>query len=331
MSDPDRPPVLVTGGAGYIGSHTVAALERSGRSVVVLDTLTHGDADAIGSADLVVGDVADRDLVTGVLADHQITEVVHFAASKSVPESMTDPHHYFTNNVAGSIALVEAAAGAGVTALVFSSSCAVVGNPPSVPVDEQAPVAPESVYAETKAMVERVLHWTGHTTGLQSVSLRYFNAAGAAMDGSIGEGWASTTNLVPLVMRATITGEPVQVFGTDYPTRDGTCVRDYVHVDDLARAHVTALDHLAGGGATTIVNVGTGVGSTVREVLAATEAVTGRPVPHEDVGRRAGDPAATWAAVDRARELLGWEPTLDLDDIITSAWNWYSRHAGHSA
>ncbi|MBY5163607.1 UDP-glucose 4-epimerase GalE [Salsipaludibacter albus] len=332
MTESSRPPVLVTGGAGYIGSHTVAALRRAGRRVVVLDTLERGRRDAVVDAELVVGDVADRALVTELVERHGIREVVHFAAYKSVPESMDEPGMYFTNNVAGSIALVEAARDAGVTALVFSSSCSVVGNPPTVPVDEEAPIAPESVYAETKAMVERVLDWTGRTSDLQSVTLRYFNAAGAAMDGTLGEDWSSTTNLVPLVMRATITGSPtLQVYGTDYPTRDGTCIRDYIHVDDLARAHVLALDHLADGGATTVVNVGTGVGSTVREVLAATEAVAGRPVPHEEVGRRPGDPAATWASNDRARELLGFTPEHDLDDIIRSAWEWFSSHADQPA
>ncbi len=324
-------PVLVTGGAGYIGSHTVRALHAAGRDVVVLDTLEHGDRAAVSDAELVVGDVADQALVTDLVRDHAITEVVHFAAYKSVPESMEQPGRYFDNNVGGSIALVSAARDAGVTSLVFSSSCSVVGNPPEVPVTEEAPLDPESVYAETKAMVERLLAWTGRTTDLQSVSLRYFNAAGAAMDGSIGEDWSSTTNLVPLVMRSVLTGSPpLQVFGTDYPTRDGTCIRDYIHVDDLARAHVAALDWLDEGGRTTVVNVGTGVGSTVREVIAAIADVAGRDVDYEEVGRRPGDPAATWAANDRARDLLGWEATMGLPEIVASAWSWFSRLAEES-
>jgi UDP-glucose 4-epimerase len=321
-------PVLVTGGAGYIGSHTVRALRAAGRAVVVLDTLESGSEDAVEDAELVVGDVADRGLVTSLCRDRGITEVVHFAAYKSVGESMEDPGRYWRNNVTGSIRLVEACRAADVRALVFSSSASVYGNPTEVPVDESAPLAPESVYAETKAMVERVLAWTGRTSPLQSVALRYFNAAGAAMDGTIGEDWSSTTNLVPLVMRATLQGTPVlQVYGTDYPTRDGTAVRDYIHVDDLARAHVRALEHLARGGATTALNVGTGVGTTVREVIAATERVAGRPVPHEDVDRRAGDPVAVWAATDAAREVLGWEAQYGLDEIIASAWAWYGSLA----
>ncbi len=321
-------PVLVTGGAGYIGSHTVKALAEHGRRVVVLDTLANGDPEAVGDAELVVGDVADRDLVARVLDDHDITEVVHFAASKSVPASMEDPGGYFSNNVAGSIALVDVARTAGVTALVFSSSCSVVGNPPEVPVTEDAPTDPESVYAETKAMVERVLAWTGRTSPLQSVSLRYFNAAGAAMDGSLGEDWSSTTNLIPLVMRSVLTGSPrLKVFGTDYPTRDGTCIRDYIHVDDLADAHVRALGWLGSGGESTVLNVGTGVGSTVKEVIAAVEQVAGREVAYDEVDRRPGDPAATWAANDQIRDLLGWEPTLGLPEIVDSAWSWFSRVA----
>lgn len=330
---PDQP-VLVTGGAGYIGSHTVRALQARGRQVVVLDTLEAGSRDAVVGAELVVGDVADRDLVTHLCRDNGITEIVHFAAHKSVAESMTAPQRYWDNNVGGSIALVAAARAAGVTALVFSSSAAVYGTPADVPIDEHAPVQPESVYAETKAMVERVLAWTGRTSDLQSVSLRYFNAAGAAMDGSLGEAWASTTNLVPLVMRAAIERTPtLQVYGSDYPTRDGSCVRDYVHVDDLARAHVAALDHLRNGGATTTLNVGTGAGATVLEVLATTERIAGVEVPREVVGRREGDPAESVAATDRAREVLGWEAEHDLDDIIASAWRWYStlpaEESGH--
>lgn len=323
----DRP-VLVTGGAGYIGSHTVRALRAAGRDVVVLDTLELGRRDAVGDAELVVGDVADRGLVTSLCRDRGITEVVHFAAYKAVGESMEQPGRYWQNNVCGAMHLLEACKDAGVTSFVFSSTCAVYGNPPQVPVDETAPIDPESVYAETKAMVERLLTWADRTAGLRSVSLRYFNAAGAAMDATLGEDWAATTNLVPLVMRATIEGAPtLQVFGTDYPTRDGTCVRDYIHVEDLADAHVRALAHLTAGGDTVALNVGTGVGSTVLEVIEATERITGEAVPHELADRRPGDPAATWAANDLARSTLGWEPTLGLDDIVASAWDWFNRLA----
>lgn len=318
--------VLVTGGAGYIGSHTVKALLNRGRDVVVLDTLESGNAAAVGSAKLCVGDIADRDLVRRLCRDHDITEVIHFAAYKSVAESMTNPGRYWDNNVVATIGLVEAARSAGVTALVFSSSAAVYGTPRWVPIDEDHPIEPESVYAATKAVVEELLTWTGRTSPLQSVSLRYFNAAGAAMDGSMGEKSAVATNLIPATMKSVVEGGPIlQVYGTDYPTRDGTCIRDYVHVDDLAEAHILALDHLREGGATTAINLGTGVGSSVLEVVAAIERVAGTIVHLDSVGRREGDPVSSLACAELANSMLGWQPIHDLDDIIASAWRWHSQ------
>ena len=238
---------LVTGGAGYIGSHTVRALREAGRDVVVLDTLELGRADAVLDAPLVVGDIHDAALVEQTCRDHGVTSLVHFAAYKSVGESMSTPSKYWHNNVDGTVTLVEAAMAAGVGEVVFSSSCSVYGTPAEVPVGETAAIAPESVYAESKATVERILGWYGVTHGLRAVSLRYFNAAGASFDARIGEDWTFSVNLVPLVMKAVLgAGPPVKVFGTDYPTPDGTCIRDYIHVDDLADAHLKALDHLAG-------------------------------------------------------------------------------------
>jgi UDP-glucose-4-epimerase GalE len=216
----------------------------------------------------------------------------------------------------------------GVDRIVFSSSCSVYGTPKTVPVDEGAPIHPESVYAETKAMMERVLHWYGEVHGLRSVSLRYFNAAGASSDGAIGEDWTLTLNLVPMVMKATLGHRPpVQVFGSDYPTPDGTCVRDYIHVEDLADAHLKALRYLERGGASTALNVGTGVGSSVMEVIRLTEQVAGREVPMEVVSRRAGDPVEVFADRQRVTEVLGWEPRLGLREIVESAWRWHASTA----
>lgn len=315
---------LVTGGAGYIGSITARALVASGRSVVVLDTLERGRREACGDIPLVVGDIADDDLVAGICRDHGIEEVVHFAAFKAVGESMSEPARYFANNVAGSHALIAALHRAGVGRLVFSSSASVYGTPASVPVDERAPVQCESVYAETKAIVERILHWYGRTVGFRSVSLRYFNAAGAADDGTLGEDWDHSQNLLPHVMRAALGGPTLRVFGDDYPTSDGTGVRDYIHVEDLARAHVLALDHLERGGETLACNVGTGRGTSVLEIIGATERVLGVPVPRVIVDRRPGDPAECWADVALAREVLGFVAERGLDRIISTAHAWHT-------
>jgi UDP-glucose-4-epimerase GalE len=273
----------------------------------------------------VVGDVADAELVADVIERYRIDSVVHFAAYKAAGESFENPGRYFANNVAGTAALLEAAYRGGVRRFVFSSSCSVYGTPAEVPVSEKAPISPESPYGETKALVERMLHWYDRCLGLRSVSLRYFNAAGAAMDGSLGEDWTVTTNLVPVAMKALLgQSPPLRVFGTDYPTPDGTAIRDYIHVDDLADAHLRSLDYLARGGDSAAVNLGTGIGSSVREVLAAAEKAAGRPVPSADAPRRPGDPTALWADNTRARELLGWEARYGLDEIVTSAWQWHS-------
>ncbi len=317
---------LVTGGAGYIGSHTVRAMRAAGRAVVVLDSLELGIADAVIDAPLVVGDIADEALVEQVCRDHAVDTIVHFAAYKNVGESMQLPAKYFHNNVDGSVRLLDAAVRAGVRQFVFSSSCSVYGTPARVPVDESQPIHPESVYAETKAIVERVLHWYGEVHGMRSVSLRYFNAAGASFDARLGEDWQYSLNLIPVAIRALLVGDQtLKVFGDDYPTPDGTCIRDYIHVDDLAGAHIAAIDHLAHGGTTTAVNVGTGVGSSIKEVLDAIERVAGRPVPHQYVGRRAGDPVATFSDPAHSRELLGWTPSYGLDEIVTTAFRWHER------
>ena len=318
--------VLVTGGAGYIGSHTVRRLREAGIDTVVLDTLERGRAEALLGAPLVVGSIADESLVAEVCREHSITAVIHFAAHKSVGESMVNPGPYWTNNVQGTVHLIEGMLAADVRTIVFSSSAAVYGSPEQVPITEQAPVRPENVYAETKAMMERIIEWYGVTSGLTWASLRYFNAAGASADSVIGEDWSSTTNLVPLVMRAALTDAgPVDVFGTDFDTPDGSGVRDYIHVEDLAEAHLSALRYLEGGGGNLTVNLGTGTGTSVLEILSMTAEVHGAEVPHRLVERRIGDPATVYADSTRAATELGWTATRDLRDIISSAYAWHRQ------
>lgn len=325
--------VLVTGGAGYIGSITTRALKKSGRDVVVLDTLENGHQKAVEDTDLVVGDIADQRLVSQVVNKYKVDEVVHFAAYKAVGESMSQPAKYFANNVTGSQRLIEALQQSGVSQIVFSSSAAVYGTPDHVPVSETAPVRCESVYAETKFMIERVLHWYSVTHDVRSVCLRYFNAAGASDDATLGEDWRFSQNLIPHVMKAALGhSDAVQVFGTDYPTPDGTGVRDYIHVEDLAQAHVAALDYLSDNGSTLICNVGTGQGTSVLEILKATEQVTGTPVPHVFTDRRPGDPSSCYADASLIASRLKWKPMRSLADIISSAYTWHSTHPlGHDS
>jgi UDP-glucose-4-epimerase GalE len=317
--------VLVTGGAGYIGSHTVALLSHQQRDVVVLDSLELGTRSRIGTVPFFQGNISDERLIEKICKKHNITEVIHFAAYKAVGESMEQPLRYYSNNVGGTIDLVRALLANGVERMVFSSSAAVYGNPASVPVTEDSPLLPESVYAETKAVMERFLA-SCDEIGMRSVSLRYFNAAGASSDSSIGEDWSMSQNLVPLVMKAILGfSGPLNVFGNDYPTPDGTCIRDYIHVEDLADAHIKALDYLEQGGASLACNVGTGRGTSVLEVIDIAEQVSGRKVPHVVTSRRAGDPTSVYADPTLVRALLGWKATRDLRDIITSAWNWHSK------
>lgn len=316
---------LLTGGTGYIGSHTVHALRASGHRVVVIDRKAPSHATLIADAPFVLGDITDRVLVDKVLGDHDIDAVVHIAADKSVDESMRDPTKYFDNNTGGTLSVLAAMQRRGVSHLVFSSSCSVYGTPDANPIIESTPPHPESPYGESKLLSERMLRWFDECHAIRSMSLRYFNVAGASLDGSIGEDWSGSTNLIPVVIKATLgLAEPIKVFGTDYPTPDGTAIRDYIHVVDLAEAHVRALDHLERGGRTDVLNIGTGRGASVREVIRTVEDVSGRPVPHELVGRRAGDPSAVWADTGKARRTLGWEPTFGLREIIETAWRWHA-------
>lgn len=317
---------LVTGGAGYIGAHTVRALRQTSRDVVVLDTLERGNKEAVIDADLVVGDVADKNLVAEICHKYKITEVVHFAAYKAVGESMTQPKMYWQNNVDGTVALLDTLAEHGVNRFVFSSSAAVYGTPKSVPVTENEPTMPESVYAETKLAVENMLS-SPERSAIKSVSLRYFNAAGASSDNKIGEDWLTSQNLIPRVMRALLDQAfHFEVFGDDYPTRDGTCIRDYIHVEDLALGHIKALDYLERGGKTMTCNVGTGEGTSVKQLLEMASKVAQRAVPHTIGARRDGDPVSVYADTRLANSVLDWRATHDLHSIIESAFNWHRTH-----
>lgn len=317
---------LVTGGAGYIGAHTVRALRQTSRDVVVLDTLERGNKEAVIDADLVVGDIADKNLVAEICHKYKITEVVHFAAYKAVGESMTQPKMYWQNNVDGTVALLDTLIEHGVDRFVFSSSAAVYGTPKSVPVTENEPTMPESVYAETKLAVENILS-SPERSAIKSVSLRYFNAAGASSDNKIGEDWLASQNLVPRVMRALLDQAfHFEVFGDDYPTRDGTCIRDYIHVEDLALAHIKALDYLEHGGKTMICNVGTGEGTSVKQLLEMASKVAQRAVPYTIGTRRDGDPVSVYADTRLANNVLDWRATHDLQSIIESAFNWHRTH-----
>ncbi|HEY3356466.1 MAG TPA: UDP-glucose 4-epimerase GalE [Polyangia bacterium] len=324
--------VLVTGGAGYIGSHTVARLVARGIPVVVVDNLTRGHRWAVpAGVPLVVGDIADVGLVTRTLRRHAVTAVVHFAAASQVGESMQEPRLYYANNVAGTLRLLDAMLGAGVERLVFSSTAAVYGEPARGPIDEDSPRAPTNVYGRTKLVIEDLLADYGAAYGLRYAALRYFNAAGADEGGAIGEDHDPETHLIPLVLRAARTGAPVTVFGTDYPTPDGTCVRDYVHVTDLAEAHVLALEALAGRPALTY-NLGNGAGFSVRAVIEAAQQATGRPIPVREGPRRAGDPAVLVASSERIKRELLWQPRLgELGTIIRTAWAWEQRRPGRDA
>jgi UDP-glucose-4-epimerase GalE len=325
-------PILVTGGAGYIGSHTVRLLASQGRKVVVLDNLVYGHRDAIvdESVELVIGDMGDRDLVRGLFAKHQFGAVVHFAAYTYVGESVTDPLKYYRNNTAEPLVLLETMQEFGCKVFVFSSTCATYGVPQALPLVETNPQNPINPYGRSKLMLEWILADCGHAWGLRSACLRYFNASGSSPDGKIGEDHNPESHLIPRVLMA-ITGEidRIEVFGTDYNTPDGTCIRDYIHVDDLADAHGKALDHLAAGGESLQCNLGTGVGVSVREIINAAEEVTGKTVPVSYGPRRAGDPDMLVAEPSRAKQLLGWEAQRkDVRDMVRSAWAWISGPNG---
>ncbi len=323
----DQGVILVTGGAGYIGSHTVRMLaEEEGRQVVVLDNLVFGHREALVSegVTLVEADMADAAAVGGIFDRYRVDGVVHFAAFCYVGESVGDPLKYYRNNTAAPLTVLEAMREHGCDKFIFSSTCATYGEPQEIPMSESHRQQPINPYGESKLMLEKILSDCEAAYGIRSVRLRYFNASGCSPDGAIGEDHDPETHLIPNVLRAARgdTG-PMTVFGTDYPTPDGTCIRDYIHVQDLARAHVKALGYLEAGGRTTACNLGTGKGASVREIIDAAEAVTGLPVPVEYGERREGDPPELVADASWAEELLGWKAEItDIRTIIETAWAW---------
>lgn len=327
--------MLITGGAGYVGSHTVVALHAAGRDVVVLDDFSNARRDVIAdlrsltTPDLAVveGDAADRTTIQRLCEDHQVESIVHFAAHKSVPESLADPLRYYRNNVATTLNLAEVAVERGVGRFVFSSSAVVYGTPEALPVTEETPAMPQSPYGATKLMCERILSDAAASSAMSVVILRYFNPVGAHRSGRIGEQPLETAqNLIPVVMRvAAGSSERLQVFGDDYDTRDGTAIRDFVHVEDLAEGHMAAIDADLGAQPSRIFNLGTGVGTTVFELIHAAARVTGRPIRHDIVGRRPGDIAASWADCSRADAELGWRAQRDLHQMLTDHWRFARR------
>lgn len=317
----------MTGGAGYIGSHTVLRLLESGYDVVVADHLSRGHRARVDPARLRVVDILDTEGLIGAMREKPCDAVIHFAAYIAVGESMKVPEVYFRNNVAGSLSLLTAMVKAGVGKIVFSSTAAVYGMPARVPIAESEPYAPVSPYGESKVMVEKMLDWFDQIHGMRSVCLRYFNASGAEVQGRTGEDHDPETHLIPLLFRAIQTGKPITLFGDDYATPDGTCIRDYIHVTDLAQAHIAAVESLFAGGPSRKFNVGTGKGFSVKEVLHAVEEVTGKKVPFEVGPRREGDPPLLVADSTRLQVELGWKPEYSgLQRIVETAWNWANRN-----
>ncbi|MBR6459045.1 MAG: UDP-glucose 4-epimerase GalE [Actinomycetaceae bacterium] len=322
--------VLIAGGAGYIGSHTVAHMIREGYEVVVLDNLATGHREAVHpDAVFYEGDVRDRAFLDELFArENDIEAVIHFCAWSLVGESMEKPLKYYENNVGGAIVLLEAMIAAGIDKIVFSSTAATYGEPKSIPIREDDPTEPTNTYGETKLAMEKMFKWASVAHGLRFVSLRYFNACGAAQGGAIGEAHATETHLIPLILQVPLgKREQIFIFGDDYATEDGTCIRDYIHVDDLAQAHEKAVKYLADGGQSDIFNLGNGTGFSVREVIDVAREVTGHEIPEMVAERRAGDPAVLVASSEKAREVLGWNPEkADLREIIGSAWTWHKNH-----
>ena len=322
--------ILVTGGAGFVGSHACKALAAQGYAPIVFDTLVYGHEEAVRWGPLERGDIADRARLDEVIVAHRPIAAMHFAAFTYVGESVADPGKYYRNNVAGTLTLLEALRDHGIDKFVFSSTAAVYGIPDEVPIPESAPKQPINPYGTSKLMVETMLGEFGHAHGLRSIALRYFNAAGADPDGEIGELHEPESHLIPLALDAVAgRGKPLTVFGEDYPTPDGTCIRDYIHVADLADAHVAALDALVQGAPSNAYNLGTGHGFSVREVIDTVAKVTGKEVPHSVGPRRAGDPASLVSDPSRAQKDFAWTPrSSDLETIVATAWAWHRKAHG---
>jgi UDP-glucose 4-epimerase len=326
-----QPKILVTGGAGYIGSHAVLALQQAGYGVVILDSLEYGHQELVdrvlAPAELVVGNTNDRALLDRLFVEHDIAAVMHFAAYIAVGESVQKPAEYYRNNVMGTLTLLEAMRAAGIDKFVFSSTCAVYGVPQFIPLVEDHPFAPISPYATSKLMVENMLMDFDQAYSFRSVRFRYFNAAGADPQGRLGEDHEPETHLIPLILQTALgRRESISVFGTDYDTADGTCIRDYVHVSDLASAHVLGLKHLLAGGTSQVFNLGNGNGFSVKEVIVAAEAVTGKSIKVVYGDRRAGDPPILLGSSAKVQQVLNWQPQYpNLSDIIGHAWQWHQQ------
>lgn len=321
--------VLVLGGAGYIGSHTVYALIEKGEDVVIVDNLETGHIEAVHpKARFYKGDIRDRAFIDSVFDKEKIDAVIHFAANSLVGESMVNPLKYYDNNLCGTKVLLESMVAHDIKKIVFSSTAATYGEPERVPILETDKTEPTNTYGETKLSMEKMFKWTDKAHGLKYVSLRYFNACGAHESGEIGEAHTTETHLIPLILQVPLQQrEAISIFGTDYNTKDGTCIRDYIHVTDLAQAHILAVKYLMEGNDSNIFNLGNGVGFTVKEVIETARKVTGDPIKAVECERRAGDPAQLIASSDKARTVLGWNPEhADLEEIIASAWKWHKNH-----
>ncbi|OPJ59008.1 UDP-glucose 4-epimerase GalE [Clostridium oryzae] len=320
--------ILICGGAGYIGSHMVAELVENGEEVVVLDNLQKGHKKAIEGKKLYIGDLRDRKILDKVFTENKIEAVIDFAADSLVGESVTEPLKYFNNNVGGTISLLEAMKDYGVKYIVFSSTAATYGEPESVPIKESDRTFPTNPYGESKLTVEKIFKWCDNAYGIKYTALRYFNAAGAHLSGKIGEDHNPESHLIPIILQVALgKREKIMMFGDDYKTEDGTCVRDYVHVMDLANAHLLALNRMRKGGESRIFNLGNGKGFSVKEVVEAARKVTGKPIKAEVAPRRAGDPAILIASSEKAMKELGWKPKYNsLETIIDSAWKWHLSH-----
>jgi UDP-glucose 4-epimerase len=321
--------ILVLGGAGYIGSHTVYELIDRGEDVVIVDNLETGYKEAVHpKARFYQGDIRNRSFIDSVFEKEKIDAVIHFAANSLVGESMVNPLKYYDNNLCGTKVLLESMVAHKIDKIVFSSTAATYGEPERVPILETDKTQPTNTYGETKLSMEKMFYWTAKAHGLRYVSLRYFNACGAHKSGNIGEAHNPESHLIPLILQVpNRQREAIKIFGDDYETKDGTCVRDYIHVTDLAQAHILAVDYLMKGNPSDIFNLGNGIGFTVKEVIETARKVTGDPIKAEMSPRRAGDPAVLIASSDKARSVLGWNPEhADLEEIITSAWNWHKNH-----
>lgn len=321
--------LLVLGGAGYIGSHTALELIKKGHEVVVVDNLVTGYVKAVPEkATFYQGDIRDFDFLDDLFKKEKIDAVIHFAAFSLVGESVTNPLKYYDNNLYGTKVLLDAMIKNDIKKIVFSSTAATYGEPENIPILETDRTCPTNPYGETKLAMEKMFHWASKAHGLSYVSLRYFNACGADATGQIGEAHNPESHLIPLVLQVPNgKRESVSIYGTDYDTPDGTCIRDYIHVTDLAEAHILAVEHLAKGGESNIFNLGNGVGYSVREVIETARRVTGHPIPATEVPRRAGDPARLVASGEKAKNILGWEPKIkQLDEIVESAWKWHRKH-----